>query len=317
MTEADTTTWTPANDLEAGLYRALRAQDSMGFLDLLANAELLVPVPTAVGEGREPMSWVATMMDDLPCLPVFTSNAALMLGTNHRARYHWNISFRDLVADWPDMRYVMALDPLTPLFSRIAASDLLRMAAQPIVDILRHPGDERTTAAGTVVQKFLTASQASRMLRTNEDVVSGYVVPMHEVQRLDPPEQIFGELPIRQLNPEIVAQPGEIYLVRWLAVGAQLYRPACGGADAEQLAAAQGWVVEEPPFRGTGFVIGTHPAVQLYLVNAVHLTHGAELLVLNADGQETVVASYDADLESWAFAATFLAALKSEEEAQR
>jgi hypothetical protein len=92
------TGWTPANDLEAGLADALRDGDLAVAAHLLAGAELLVADPAALVE-----------VAGQPCLPVFTSEAALVAGTRGQASRYRIGTLRDLA------EVLILLDPLTPL----------------------------------------------------------------------------------------------------------------------------------------------------------------------------------------------------------
>lgn len=301
-------TWTPANELESELDRALRAGDTTAFLRQLVSAEVVLPVTDAAGTEQEPVSWWVAAVDGGPCVPVFTSPEALVRATNGGARYHRVTTFRDLVAAWPDMRFPMLLNPLTPLVSRIAAADLIRVVSRPVADSLGHPGDESEPVASTVLRKFLSPQQAVKLLTSNQSLVSGYVLAEDEIERFDSVPALVTGLRLPQLNPDIDADTTTICALRWLAVGAALYRIPFGGPDTEQMAAARGWVVGEQPFRGTGFLDGVEPAVQLYQVHALRLPHGAELVRLSTDGPEieSRAAYYDADHRSWLWDPDFL-----------
>ncbi|GLY65841.1 SseB family protein [Amycolatopsis taiwanensis] len=300
--------WTPANELEIGLDRALRTDDTAAFLRLLLSAEVVLPVTDAAGTGQEPVSWWYATVGEGPCLPVFTSPEALFTGTNGEVRYHRVTALRDLIAAWPDMRCPMLLDPLTPLVSRIAAADLIRMASRLVGDALEHPGDASEPVAATVLRKFLSLRQAVDMLTANESLVSGYVLAEDEIAHFDTVSLLVKGLRLSRLNPNIAEDSTTVYALRWLAVGAALYRIPFGGPDVEQMTAARGWAVDEPHFRGTGFLDDVEPAVQLYQVHGLRLPHGSELVQLTTDGPEVEsrAAYYDADRRSWLWDPDFL-----------
>lgn len=88
-------------------------------------------------------------------------------------------------------------------------------------------------------------------------------------------------------------------MLRWPAVGAELYRSPYGGVDEAGRAAVAGWVVEEPPFVGTGFAPNADQVIREYKVHGILLPHAAEIWELDFDGAEHRRAVYDADREAW------------------
>ena len=60
-----------------------------------------------------------------------------------------------------------------------------------------------------------------------------------------------------------------------------------------------GWVIEKAPFPGSGYAPGEGPAIPEFKIESQRLPHGAELYRIAADGRETLVAGYDADLRRW------------------
>ena len=64
--------------------------------------------------------------------------------------------------------------------------------------------------------------------------------------------------------------------------------------------AMQGWVIERGPFRGNGFAPGeTNDVIAEFKVDSVRLPHGAELWRVDRDGNEELVAKFDADGPRW------------------
>jgi len=90
-----------------------------------------------------------------------------------------------------------------------------------------------------------------------------------------------------------------VHLLRWPAVGPELYLSPYGGTDDETRDAVAGWLVEEPPFVGTGFAPQVDQLVREYLVRGVVLPHGAELWELDGQGLFSRHAIWDGDRETW------------------
>ena len=284
-------------------------RDLPEFFRLISSACLLLPVSTAAAEGREPVSWFRTTDDQRSYLPVFTSPEALLIGMKAEIAHYRDTHFRDLAAAWPDLNYLMLLDPLTPLQWPIAGPDLIRLASAPVVDILDHPGTDESPAAATVVYKFLSVGQSIDMLRRNEARVSGYVIAYEQITHLDSFDSLMKGLGLDRLNPGIDSNAVSICAMRWPVVGKQLYRIPYGGTSVEAMAAARGWVVEGQPFHGTGFVDGALPAVQLYWVQALRMPHGAELVEISEGHRDELIASYDADRQTWTWDSSFFGSI--------
>ena len=124
--------WSPANDLEVALHHALETGDEETFLDELLAARLLLPA------GASGTSWPVVLDENLFCIPVFTSPAAMAVGLADQVSRCRLVEFGELAASWPDNRCALLLNPLTPLHSRIAPSDLFRLAAGPEPTTLHH-----------------------------------------------------------------------------------------------------------------------------------------------------------------------------------
>jgi SseB protein N-terminal domain len=255
---ADGPAWAPTNDIESGMFAALRRGDTDKFLRLLISAELVLPV-TEEAADRGPVPWSLTVLDDTTCVPAFTSPAALAVGTRQQARHYRTVSFRSLVASWPDPSYPMLLNPFTPLQSQLGAADLVALAGTP-------------PDSGTVLQQVMSSQAAWRLLDANDGTVSGYAVRLADVAHLDTLDALRAGLPLPRFDPEIGPDPHAVYLLRWLVPGGR--------------AAAS-----------TGVVAGTD--IPLFSVTRTPLPHDAELLQLTAGEPAARLAYYDVDERSW------------------
>src|SRR5690606_16072308 len=96
------------------------------------------------------------------------------------------------------------------------------------------------------------------------------------------------------------AKTEELYVIRWRAVKPSLFRRPLGGIDEWSMGIIPGgWVIEKAPFPGSGYAPGEGPVIPVFKIESQRLPHGAELYRIAADGRETRVAGYDADLRRW------------------
>ena len=61
-----------------------------------------------------------------------------------------------------------------------------------------------------------------------------------------------------------------------------------------------GWVVEHPPFDGSGFAPGEGTPIREFKVDSQRLPHGAEIYRFDRSGRRALVALFDADGARWA-----------------
>ncbi|MFD0537069.1 hypothetical protein ACFQY7_28365 [Actinomadura luteofluorescens] len=60
-----------------------------------------------------------------------------------------------------------------------------------------------------------------------------------------------------------------------------------------------GWVIERPPFTGSGFAPGSAGSIREYKVTSVRLPYGAEMYYIGRDRSERFIAMYDPDRLAW------------------
>jgi len=102
--------WRPANEVEAGLLRALSAGDQRAYFEILASAPLYLPASAEAQQRGAPKlySWDS---DGLRIVPVYTSVEALAHGAGDVADAYLVVSYPDLAANWPDPTWKLAVDP--------------------------------------------------------------------------------------------------------------------------------------------------------------------------------------------------------------
>jgi hypothetical protein len=284
--------WEPANAVESAILPAVQRGDLDEYGRILAGAELYLPVSGPAARGSVPLAWATASLDGATLLVAFTSPDALAAATRGEAPGYRTLTLRQLVAVWPDPSWYLLVNPTLPVETCLPGSHVARLAA-PELDA---PIDASTP---TVMQKVVAPADLVRYLGSGDDRVGGYVHRLADVAHLDNPDRL-----VRGLAPScdpvaLSVDDGSVHVLRWPLVGARLYRVPYGGLDADAMRAMAGWVVEEPPFVGTGFVPNTEEAIQEYLLHSVRLPHGSEIHRIDRDGAETHFASYDADVQRW------------------
>ncbi|WP_242884283.1 SseB family protein [Actinomadura litoris] len=106
--------WRPTSELERRLQDSVRTGDQEGYFRLLADSELLVPVPPGAVDdllaNTSHPSWPVQEEEGRVHVLVYTSPAAMhaCLGQTHR--HFMTLRFRDLAEAWPDPRWWLAVD---------------------------------------------------------------------------------------------------------------------------------------------------------------------------------------------------------------
>ncbi len=283
--------WTPANDVERAILDAVLRGDEAAFGAALTDAELYLPVSSAAAAGVEPLSWATAAVGGATLLVAFTSVDSLAAATRGDAPRYRTKPFRAVVADWPDPRWYLVVNPTLPVETCLPAPTIARLAAtEP---------DPGTDQAPTVMQKVLAPADLVRYLSSGDDRVGGYVHRLGDVGHLAFPEDLVRGLAPSADPSALSVDDGSVHVLRWPLVGSRLYRVPFGGIDPDAMRALDGWVVEEPPFAGTGFVPNREQTIQEFKVDSVRLPHGAEIQRIDRDGSETLVAAYNTDVQRW------------------
>lgn len=244
-------------------------------LAALRDADLVVPVPPVT-----PLAWATVTVSGQTWLPAFTSVEAV--SRSGAAEATRPIAFRQLAAFWPDPRWGLAVDPGLPSQFLLDAGAVVRLA--------------RDSAESGVLQKVVSLDQVTAYLGGESLDISGFA---HRMDDADLPESPGALLEALGLPVSLCDEDGGLYLLRWFAMGSSLYRIPYGGVDEAAAEALSGWVVEPPPFRGTGFVAGPALVIREYKMDGVLPPHGSEIYHLPVDGPEQRIAVFDADHRRW------------------
>lgn len=271
-------------DFAALWSAAAQAGDDATRLALLRGADLALPLPV---EGAP--TWPLTEVDGRTWVTACTASELLPDPTAP----WWVSSFVDLLLAWPDVRWGLAVDVGAAHPLLVEPGALVRLVAPD-------PADELAADPGHAVwvQQLLSPDRLARLLSSGVGRVSGVVHRCDDLAHIGSPTVLLRAL--GRAGEEAILAPGDgsVHALRWPVFGAELYRVARGGRDAEQRDAVGGWLVESAPFRGTGLAAGAVP-VREYRVDDVALPHGAAVVELDVRGREHERARFDAVRGVW------------------
>ncbi|MEU8240586.1 SseB family protein [Actinoplanes missouriensis] len=317
----DAVEFVPANDVERDLQDAADAGNTDVFLSTLLLANVLVPVASHSRPGSSPgesgFAFLPEDVDGEKFLIVFTSKDRLSDHFGEPTRTV-GVRFYELIRNWPDPAWSFAVNPGTPVGAKYPGAQIIALAnwateaglgaepaEGPVADEAVSPvpapepaSDEAQSA--TVMQKTIAAEQVDYYLDRGYDRVAGFVHRASEVEHLRTPGELFGALGLYYDSSPFQPDAKEAFVLRWPAYRPSLYRIPYGGQNEQALRAMDGWVIERPPFRGNGFAPGEgRDVIAEFKVDSVRLPHGAQLWRIDADGNERMLAIFDADAPLW------------------
>jgi hypothetical protein len=318
LSDTEAVDFVAANPVEESLLTAAQAGSTENFLSTLLLAKVLLPGPAADTDPFADVDhWHTEEVDGAPYLVVFTSEALLTRHLHAGAPAVW-IKFTQLIRAWPDEGLAFSVNPGTPVGATLPGPQIMALAnwanevglsdERPEPEPAPQPEPERRRrtvappppAGPVVMQKAIAAAQAPFYLERGYDRVSGFVHRASEVAHLRSPAELYGALGLDFSGSQFKPDDDEVYLLRWPAYRGNLYRIPYGGQHEAGMRAMQGWVIERAPFRGNGFAPSEgRDVVAEFKVDSTRLPHGAQLWRLGRDGEEKLVALFDADGPRW------------------
>lgn len=320
----------PVNELERRMRAALAAGDQEAYLRLLSGAELVLP-----DVDGDRTAWPTMVADGQTFVAAYTSTAAMAVSTAGQYDRGRPVRFRDLVEAWPNPGWSLVLDPGLDLAAHLPASLIRQIAGgefavtepepadvmsghdpwtpptvpprgdpwTPPAELVEPPpaaADPDEDVVPTVMQKAVPPNQVRFYLDKGYDWVAGYVHRWQDTAELETVPDIVRNLGLGYPGSPFSVTDRSMYVLRWTAYRAELYRTPLGATEDERLAEVPGgWVVEHPPFAGNGQVAGSRLAIPEYKIHSTRLPHQAEMWRIDADGEHTFVAVYDADERRW------------------
>jgi hypothetical protein len=310
-------------DLETGLVTAKRTGDQEAYLALVAGAGLVVPA-TGTSPGVE---FATTQLNDGTYVLTFTSPEAMRRVLREQARHHRHVTMAQLAAEWPNPAWRLSIDLGLPSEAYFGASVVAGLAPPPepapaaapgaaaaaapggvpaevSVDIIR-PAPALDADAGAalppaIMQKVVPHPLVVHYLEGGYDRVAGYVHRAQDVADLTTPERLVHGLGLTYEDSRFSPDDAAIHVIRWPAYKPELFKTPLGGVDeASMESVPDGWVIERPPFLGTGFAPGDGPPIPEFKIASQRLPHGAEMYGVAHTGEVTRVAVFDADLGQW------------------
>lgn len=286
--------WRPASEFEERLAAAFATEDLATCLRLLRGADLALPISPAAAAGEEHVAWPTAADAERTWILGYTSAESMRAALGLDARHWRQTSLAELAAGWPDLRWGLAVNPGLPVGFFLESGTVARLAVPTLVeDRLAEPD-----SGLPIMQKLLRPADLYGYLAEGESRVSGYCHHARDVAHIATPSVLVDALG-RAAEKDLITEDGSVNMLRWHAVGLNLYRTPYGGTDEETRAAVAGWVIEEPPFVGMGLAPNVDKLIREYKVDGVGLPHGAEIWELSVAGVELRRAVYDGDLERW------------------
>jgi hypothetical protein len=318
----------PANETEANLLAAAESGNSDSFLSTLLLARIIVPVPPGTPPGSRPRDrgfpWRIEGSDPGKLIAVFTSPERMAehpISRYGREMSSVSLRFVQLIGAWPDESIGFAVNLGSPVGATLPGSQIMALASwaaevglrdDPSAEIVAAPKRSESApssvagapAAGadraTVMQRTIPPAQLPFYLDRGYDRVSGFVNRASEVAHLTSPKSLYRALGLVYPGSPFADDDIEVHVLRWIAPRADLYRLPYGGQHEAAMRAMQGWVVERAPFRGNGFAPGDTEVIAEFKVDSIRLPHGAQLWRLQRDGEQKMIATFDADATRWA-----------------
>jgi len=304
-----------ANETESDLLAAVEAGSTDSFLSTMLLATVLIPVADNSRPGASPgesgFVFRTEETDGTTYVVVFTSRDRLSEHYREPARTV-AAKFLDLIRNWPDPAWAFAVNPASPVGARYPGQQVIALASWATEAGLGLEPDEprreeklaqpagSIAQQATMMQKCVPLEQIDYYLERGYDRVAGFVHRANEVEHLRTPGELFAALGLVHDGSPYTSDAKEAYVLRWPAFRPSLYRIPYGGQSEQALRAMDGWVIERPPFRGNGFAPGEgRDVIAEFKVDSVRLPHGTQLWRLDADGNEKIMAIFDADAPNW------------------
>ncbi|MDQ3734958.1 MAG: SseB family protein [Actinomycetota bacterium] len=290
--------WKPASPFEEQLLEAHRAEDTPRCLQLLRSTEFALPISAAAAAGEEPPRWATAERHDGTWLLAYTSMETMHAGTGGQATHSRVVSLVELAAGWPDLSWGLVVNPGLPVQLMLESGTVARLAAPSLV-AEQGAFPERQPP---LVQKVVPYGELPGIFARRDNRVSGYVQLLADVDHIGSPNVLLDALARTAEERALIDDDGSVFLLRWPVIGPELYRTPYGGTTERACEAVQGWVIEEPPFVGTGFVPNVDQVIREFKVDGIALPHRSEIVELDISGVETRRAVWDGDRGTWMLA---------------
>jgi hypothetical protein len=269
----------PVNETERAMLAARRAGDGEELMLTVLGAELHVPIRPDGGPSRDitdpRFPWLVERYGaDEVYLPVFTSPERL------RGRLG-DVDFvvldvPPLLRAWPDDRWVLAVNPCTPVAATLTG-EMVRAVARTFSDVVADPlehldpgGDWWTAGAATagdiVLQVALPHQSVGNYLNGMYDRVAGRVHLLPPQGRWVTPASLYLRVGLLRPGGPFSTADRAVHVVRW--------RPPADRAEE--------WLADPNPRTGSAV-----------------LPDGSALYRISADGSEDLRASFDGIRRCW------------------
>jgi SseB protein N-terminal domain len=160
-----TSEWRPSNEAEQRMADAIARGDAVAYFQIVATAPLFVPTPADAQGERDAHQVVTITVDGHRHLLAFASLQAAAVGMGGEVDSVVATTYRELVENWPDPEWRLALDPGSPIGVLTEMATVMQTALdEPSVPGLDDdvPAEVTTSAIDVAIQ----ADDSSLLLDT-------------------------------------------------------------------------------------------------------------------------------------------------------
>jgi hypothetical protein len=261
-------------ELERDLEQARNSGDHRRYFGLILRAELFLP---SNGDPAERQYATADFNDGTYVL-AFTSPAALESGLHGQVVRHRRVTFKELLAEWPNPAWRLAINAGLATAAYVDPATVESLAGpipveqQPVVQP-QAAAEPSAVFGRTIMQKVLQPDHVVHYLQHAYDRVAGYVYQLQDVLGLKTPALLVDALGLVYEDSPFSAEDEFIHVLRWPVAKPDMCRRSTLRYAEESI----------PEFR----------------IDSQRLPHGSELYRLDRSGKQILLAVYDADRLRW------------------
>ncbi|WP_415645601.1 SseB family protein [Stackebrandtia soli] len=307
--------WLDEAEAESRLASSAATGDTESFLHILMRSWAFVPLgdegAPAVRPGEPGFRWHTDLIDGAYTVTAFTSPARL--AARYGDRPFVKTTFSRVASQWPGLEYSLYVNPGTEVGANMPGPQVTTLLTwartQGLIELAQAMERQAESEAGSApialtspewMQKIVPHHQVKLILERGYDRVAGFVHRFADVEHATTPAALYDALGLVRTDGRFAMTDGEVHVLRWVGYCHDLYQVAYGANDSQSLSQTGGWVVEAPPFTGTGFAPSRDGSrTTEYKVDSVRLPHGARMYRIGANGSSEEVASFDADRREW------------------
>lgn len=175
------TEWEPATEVEAAMRDALRVNDQERYFQILAGADLLLPIAAEAVAGRAPVGWGTWTTGGRTHVLAFTSEHTLRTCLGDSVGGSRRVSYLELAKNWPNHDWWLAVNPGLPIEGYLPAWFVAQLARGDA----RLPN--RGATSGVRLDPVGVSARATAAVPGHATIPGGEVTPANPVGVSAPP----------------------------------------------------------------------------------------------------------------------------------